>query len=232
MEHNEPSLPFAEVDKEAQNLVTEHKSLSDLRDIAKQNMYDASTREDRLATGDIYEQVVKQGREQADGARGFSADNLPELKELAEREAVAAGKSIVHFEEEPLLLEDLEEYYNALDKAEENETFRQTSPDYPFAANRARLDLIDAYIKERGISMEDLRPQDIEILAATPEWQDTANQGAHMFDKLAVYKKYDEHRESEKNRRAFKALVAERDDMNARFKAVEEEFNQDENVSR
>jgi hypothetical protein len=232
MKDNETSDPLDTVDEEVQRLAAEHKSLSDLRDVAKQNMLNASTREDRLATGNVYEEVVKLGREQAAEARGFSADNLPELKELAEREAVAAGKSIVHFEEEPLFLEDLDEYHKALNEIEKSEKFLQRNPDYNFAANRVQLDLLDTYTKARGISMQDLRPQDMEILAATPEWQDAARQGAHMFDSMTVDKKYDEKREYEKGARAVKAFVAERGDINARFQAVEDSFNRGENISQ
>ncbi|MDB5163232.1 MAG: hypothetical protein JWO54_151 [Candidatus Saccharibacteria bacterium] len=232
MNSNETPRPLDVVAKDAQRLAVEHQSLSELQDTAKKNMFNASTREDRFATGNVYENVVKLGREQATAARKFSADNLPELKELAEREAVAAGKSIVHFEEEPLFIEDVEEYHRVLDEAEKSEKFLQGQPDYNFAANRVQLGLLDTYTKERGISLADLRPQDMEIIAESIEWQDAARQGARMFNDLVVDKKYDERREHEKGKRAVKAFVVEREDMNTRFQAVEDAFSRGENVSR
>jgi len=232
MKNNETSYSLDAVDKEAQSLAAEHQLLSNLRDTAKKNMFNASTREDRLATGNVYEEVVKLGRDQVTDAREFSANNLPELKELAEREAVAAGKSIVHFEEEPLFLEDVEEYRKVLNEAEKSEKFLRNNSGYNFAANRVQLDLLDSYAKERGISMADLRPQDMEIVAASSEWQEAESNGARIFNNLVVDKKYDEQREHEKAKRTVKDFVAESEDMNARFQAVEDSFNRGENISR
>jgi|GEM_PF-3921433 len=171
MQNHETPQSYEVVDHQAKELVNQHIDLSESRINALNVMNAATTPEDRLATGIVFDNVMQLNRDHLAEASEFAYENLTQLKDQAMQEAVAAGKSIVEYKEP---LPNFGRNFNLIDMIVTAEAFRLEGKELDPVSD-ARMKLMEDYCRENEIDPSNVPPEVLKTIQALPEWQDAEN---------------------------------------------------------
>ena len=153
-----------DIGNEAKELYEEHRQLAESRQKAVNNMYAASTAEDRLTTGKVVDEVISLGKENVAAAKAFADENLVDLKDEAMFEAAVDGVVINEFKEKPALRN-----FNAAKHLDDMNTALEAGRKV-HTGIKTQLEFIVKYSEAHGFDPSNLSSDIIDFIKKDPDY--------------------------------------------------------------
>jgi len=157
------------VGHEAEAFVAEHNRLTDMGEQATAFLAASTTREAININRNFVHRTDMDRKDHNRQAHAFAQDNLPQLKDMAMQEAIAAGKSIVHYEMPPGPQPHL---FNIQKMRDDTERARRIGVTIDVETN-ARLKAAEAYCIAHDIDPRNIPKEDEARIKNLPEWKNT-----------------------------------------------------------